>query len=153
MTKKEEILQKIEELKQEVEKLGSEYPKYMWSHNNSKSNQTIVKFVGECIGEVVASTAESVHGVGYKNENYIPCTDKTIWKEVTNPSELCDKDLVECWNSDYTHTRHYKFYDTKNKCTFFYDGSRGGVNYVNYRKLMPWEEMPWVKEARKTLEN
>jgi len=153
MCEKEELLKKIDELKQQVEALDSEYPKYMLSYNKPKSNQYIVKFTSKCEGEVVAVSDDPLHSFGHISNAWTEHADISTWKEVTNPDELCDKDLVECWDDDDTHGRLYRFYDTENECSFDLDGTKNGVYYDNYRKLMPWEYPDWAIEAQKTLED
>jgi len=150
MCDKEKLLEKIEELKQQVELLDSEYPKYMIYNGCRKSGRYIVKFSGECTGEVIAKADECALKIGYYSDEWVLSQS---WQEVTNPDILCDKDLVECWDNRYTHKRLLKFYDAKNKATYDYEGEHGGFRFENYRKLMPWEYPQWAIEAQKTLED
>ena len=149
----DQMLKEIEALKKKVEELGCEYPKYMLAINKIPSEQYIVKFTESRKGTVVKSASNETHKVGKYSGNWIPHTDTNTWKEVSNPDELYDKDLIECWDNIDTHKRDVRFYDTKNLCTFNYRGKRNGIVFDYYRKLMPWEEamFPWVEEARKTL--
>jgi len=149
MNTKEKILQKIEELEQ----LDNEYPKYMLATNALKCKQFIVKFTDEHTGTVVAAAEDAPYKVGGKSDDWVCANNTDAWKEITNPNELYDKDLIECWNTSYTCTRHYKFYDANNKCTFSFEGKRYSHRYDNYRKLMPWEYPEWAIEAQKTLED
>lgn len=152
MTKKE-ILQQIKELKKQVEQLDSEYPKYMLAINQDKHKQFIVKFISEKEGIVVATAEKALYEIDYRINFWSECSDTEVWKEVSNPDELCDKDIVECWDDKYTHCRLYRFYDAKNNCVFSEEGHRNGPIYQHYRKLMPWEELDWMGEAREVLEN
>jgi len=157
MKTKVELLAEIEKLKKQVEEYceyASDYPKYMLAYNHQKSEQYIVRFVSKTYGEVVAVSDNASYMVGCSSEEWIEHTNTEYWKETTNPNELCDKDVVECWDDNYIALRCIKFYDAKNSRTYdTYDGERNGAGYENYRKLMPWEEPEWCEEARKTLED
>ena len=151
--KKEKLLKKVEELKQQIEKLDNEYPKYMLAINVPKCRQFIVKFTNTNTGKVVATAEDSGHSINNERCKWVVYNNTSEWKEVNNPHELYDKDLVECWTNGFTHVRTLKFYDAENYSTFSVEGNRGSAFYDNYRKLMPWEYPEWVIEAQKTLED
>ena len=70
-------------------------------------------------------------------------------------NEPQDKDLVWCWDTDYTayFLRSAAFYDAKHKCVFVDNGKRGGVDFDNY-EVIPREQWPqWAVEAYKHLED
>jgi len=131
---------------------SSYYPKYMLYVGCNKYSEYIVRFDDDYTGEVVAVAHNSQIEIGYYSDDWMTHTNMR-WQEVTNPDILCDKDLVECWDNGDTHMRTLKFYDDKNKCTYSYAGGRNGINYGNYRKLMPWEYPQWAIEAQETLED
>jgi len=148
---KEELLQKIEELKQQVQYLSNEYPKYMLAHEFSKCDQYIVKFTSLNTGKVVAVADNACYRVGYASTYFMEHINSKAWKEVTNPNELCGKDLVECWDINHTYERVTRFYDADNNCTFAYDGKRDGHMYDKYKKIMPWEYPEWAVETQKNI--
>jgi len=150
---KEKLLKKIEELKQQVEKLNNNYPKYMLATNKFKSRLFIVEFTNMYEGTVIATAENSEYPIQHNSKHWFDCSNKNKWKEVNNPNELCDKDLVECWDNAHPYTRRISFYDAKNTCLFSIDGTRDGAIYDNYRKLMPWEYPDWAIEAQKSLKN
>ena len=65
--------------------------------------------------------------------------------------DFFDGQLVWCWDDDDTHSIILRFYDAKNKCSYQFDGTRGGHDYNNYE---PFEgNYPdWALEAFQTLE-
>jgi len=116
-----------------------EYPKYfMRLHSTIKY---IVKFTAPRIGEVIYVENKQCHlEVGFSSEIWNPHSDTRTWKEVTNPNELCNNDLVICWDNDYSHNRTIRFYNAINKTVFSYNGRKSGYCYDNYKKVMPWDE-------------
>ena len=60
------------------------------------------------------------------------------------------KEIV-AFEKEFTHYKHLKFYDSKNKCAYDYLGNREGFSYDNYE---PFEgNYPdWALEAFQTLE-
>lgn len=67
-------------------------------------------------------------------------------------TQIRDKDLVWCWDDEYTYIRHIRFYDAENQGTFDYDGIRDGRRWEHYEKYQG-EYPNWAKEAQKTLED
>ena len=80
---------------------------------------------------------------------------KLLKKQLKKPwstDDLADKDLVWCWDDDYTHTRILRFWDKQHTSTFLYDGSRYGSTYTNYKPYVgKWPK--WAKKAHKTLKD
>ena len=62
-----------------------------------------------------------------------------------------DGQLVWCWDDNDTHSRVLRFYEAKHKCTYQFDGTRGGTRFNNYE---PFEgNYPdWALDAFQTLE-
>jgi len=151
---KEELLKKVKELKQQIEQLDNEYPKYymLATASDRKYDQFIVKFTGLNTGAIVAKTEDVVYDIGDTCNDWVEHTSSE-WVETTNPKELCDKDLIECWDNDHTHAKSIRFYDAISNRAFSACGERRGVTYDNYKKFMPWEYPEWAIEAQKTLKN
>jgi len=155
-------LERIEEIEKELALLKAqckeeEYPKYMLAYTLPKDKQYIVKFTSINKGTIVSSSCNSCYKIGYVSTSWTQHTNTDIWKEVTNPNELCDKDLVRCWNNISTYRREIKFYDSKYKRTFSYKGRRHDDTFANYEKIMPWDEETVfgsdVEEERASLED
>ena len=143
-----ELGKEIEALKkQSIEKEEVKYPIYC----KSKSSLFVVKFQGLHSGEVIISYIGN--SVGYKSTTWVSHTDSDTWQqlEVCEKTGFFDGQLVWCWNKYLTHIRHLRFYDTKNKCTYSYNGDKDGGKYDNYE---PFEgNYPdWALEAFQTLE-
>jgi len=115
-----------------------------------KSQQYIVRFDDLTKGKVIAVSENAPYGLGYIGTKWAPYTDTDCWEEVTNLNELCDKDLVLCWDNFNKTTKTIGVYDAVNAKCYSYDGNRNGESFENYRKLMPWEILP---EYEKILEN
>ena len=143
-----ELGKEIEALKkQNTEKEKSIYPIYCKLIGSS----LVVKFTNLTIGELVVNNGHN--HVGKKFNEWIKHTDTKIWQqlEVCEITGFFDGQLVWCWDNDETHSRHLRFYDVKNKCTFYYDGNRDGTSFGNCE---PFEgNYPdWALEAFQTLE-
>ena len=85
--------------------------------------------------------------------HYEMCLSVEDYQKMLN--EPKDKDLVWCWDTDYTayFLRSAAFYDAKHKCVFVDNGKRGGVYFDNY-EVIPREHWPqWAIEAYKHLED
>ena len=123
-----------------------EYPIFMVNHEERKHRQYIVKFTSFTCGEVVEAHECSAYKVGDKGKQWIDHKDE-IWKEVSDPSRLIDKDVIECWDEYSDCTRVVGFYDGVNDCLYSKDGRRDGPSYRNMRKLMPWEYPEWVEKG------
>ena len=80
---------------------------------------------------------------------YVEIKERNITHEEWTPS---DKELVWCWDDDFTTGRILGFYDAVNQCIFTMVGKRDGDEYVRYA---PFEgEYPeWAKEAYKKLQD
>ena len=142
-----ELGKEIETLKkQNTEKKEITYPIYC----KLKHSSLVVKFTELQSGEVV------VDGKCYKTKATIfdckECTDTRFWQqlEVCEKTGFFDGQLVWCWSHNDTHSRYLRFYDVKNKSTFYYKGTRNGTRYDNYE---PFEgNYPdWALEAFQTL--
>ena len=142
-----ELGKEIEALKnQNTEKEEFKYPIYCKVKNSS----LVVKFTGLQSGEVVINNY--YHDAGDKKTTWISHEDTNYWQQldVCEKTGFFDGQLVWCWDLN-THYRALKFYDAKNECTFYYNGTRNGSRYSNYE---PFEgNYPeWALEAFQTLE-
>ena len=143
-----ELGKEIEALKNQVtEKKEIKYPIYC----KLKGSSLVVKFTGLQSGEVVINN--NYYNVGNKNTDWRSHTDNDVWQQldVCEETGFFDGQLVWCWENEFTHTKHLRFYDSKNKCAYDYSGNRGGFSYDNYE---PFEgNYPdWALEAFQTLE-
>ena len=150
-----ELEQKYLELGKEIEALKKQnteeeeiaYPIYY----KLKKSSLVVKFTGLQSGEVVVNSKH--YNIGDKSTTYRSHTDIDVWQQldVCEETGFFDGQLVWCWDNDETHSRHLRFYDVKNKCTYRYDGDRCGIRFNNYK---PFEgNYPdWALEAFQTLE-
>ena len=142
-----ELGKEIEALKKQSEKEESKYPIYC----KFKDSSLVVKFTGLQSGEVVVHTYP--HNVGDNRNDWIKHTDTDTWQQldVCEKTGFFDGQLVWCWDNDESHSRTLKFYDVKNKCAYYYNGSKEGNIYDNYA---PFEgNYPdWALEAFQTLE-
>ena len=142
-----ELGKEIEALKKQSEKEEIKYPIFCkW-----KQTSLVVKFTELQSGEVVVHTYP--HNVGYKRNDWRIHTDNIVWQQldVCEKTGFFDGQLVWCWENEFTHSKHLRFYDSKNKCAYDYSGNRGGFSYDNYA---PFEgNYPdWALEAFQTLE-
>ena len=150
-----ELEQKYLELGKEIEALKKQnseekeltYPIYC----RFKDQSLIVKFTALQTGVVVINNG--YYDVGHKDNNWREHTDTTVWQQldVCEKTGFFDGQLVWCWENEFTHTKHLRFYDSKSKCAYDYSGKRGGFSYDNYE---PFEgNYPdWALEAFQTLE-
>ena len=142
-----ELGKEIEALKKQSEKEEIAYPIYC----KLKDSSLVVKFTGLQSGEVVIN--EDRWNVGKSFMSWTKHTNKNEWQQldICENTVFFDGQLVWCWNKYLTHIRHLRFYDTKNKCTYSYNGDKDGGKYDNYA---PFEgNYPdWALEAFQTLE-
>ena len=148
MKKLEELEKKYAELGREIEALKGEtkYPIYCLG----KYDGAVVKFTSFIKGVVVK---QGKRDVGHKSDFFVEHTSKTIWQQldVCPNTGFYDGQLVWCWDNDDTHTRFLRFYDAKNKSTYYHYGERKGYGFYNYEPYEGnWPE--WALEAFKTLE-
>ena len=123
-----ELGKEIEALKkQSTEKKEFEYPIYC-KHLHSPF---VVKFTALKSGEIVVNDSYSV---GAKSTTWIKHTDINTWQQldVCEKTGFFDGQLVWCWENEFTHSKHLRFYDSKSKCSYDYSGKRGGFSYDNY---------------------
>ena len=141
-----ELGKEIEALKkQNTEKKEIKYPIYC-----KLRDSLVVKFTELQSGEVVVN--DKYYNIGEKGTNWTSHTVTTVWKQL----DFCEKtgffdgQLVWCWGNDDTHLKCLKFYDTKNKSTYRFNGNRSGSYFDNYE---PFEgNYPdWALEAFQTL--
>ena len=143
-----ELGKEIEALKkQNIEKEEFTYPIYC----KLKDSSLVVKFKGLRQGKtVVNNTFNNVGNKSYVWQNH---TDTNAWQQldVCEKTGFFDGQLVWCWENEFTHSKHLRFYDSKSKCAYDYSGKRGGFSYDNYK---PFEgNYPdWALEAFQTLE-
>ena len=149
-----ELEQKYLELGKEIEALkkqntGKEeitYPIYCKSIGSS----LVVEFTRLNEGKVVVNSRYD--SIGEYRTNWHDYNSNDVWQQldVCKETGFFDGRFVWCWSHNDTHSRYLRFYDVKNKCTFYYDGNRGGTRFNNYE---PFEgNYPdWALEAFKTL--
>ena len=110
-----------------------------------------MKFAELQSGEIVINSKNN--NIGDKSTNWISHTDTDVWQQldVCEKTGFFDGQLVWCWENEFTHCKHLRFYDSKNKCTYHCDGNRYGYSYKNYE---PFEgNYPdWALKAFQTLE-
>ena len=143
-----ELGKEIEALKNQVtEKEKIKYPIYC----KLKDSSLVVKFKGLRQGKPVVNN--TFNNVGDKSFIWQNHSETNIWQQldVCEETGFFDGQLVWCWENEYTHSKHLRFYDSKNKCSYDYSGKRGGFVYDNYE---PFEgNYPeWALEAFQTLE-
>ena len=143
-----ELGKEIEALKNQVtEKEEITYPIYY----KLKKSSLVVKFTGLQSGEVVVNSKH--YNIGDKSTTYRSHTDTRFWQQldVCEETGFFDGQLVWCWQNEFTHSKHLRFYDVKYKCAYDYSGKKGGFGYDNYE---PFEgNYPdWALEAFQTLE-
>ena len=143
-----ELGKEIEALKNQVtEKEEINYPIYC----KLKKSSLVVKFTGLQSGEVVVNSKH--YNIGDKSTTYRSHTDTNSWQQldVCEKTGFFDGQLIWCWQNEFTHSKHLRFYDVKYKCAYDYSGKKGGFGYDNYE---PFEgNYPdWALEAFQTLE-
>ena len=143
-----ELGKEIEALKkQNSEKEKFEYPIYC----KLKDSSLVVKFKGLIQGKTVVNN--TFNNVGDKSFIWQNHSETNTWQqlEVCEKTGFFDGQLVWCWDYNDTHVRTLRFYDVKNKCTYFFNGKNNGGYYENYE---PFEgNYPdWALEAFQTLE-
>ena len=142
-----ELGKEIEALKNQVtEKKEIKYPIYCKLRDSS----LVVKFTELQSGEVVVN--DKYYNIGNKNTDWRSHTDTDVWQQldVCEETGFFDGQLVWCWSHNDTHSRYLRFYDVKNKSTFYHNGNRNGIRFGNYE---PFEgNYPdWALEAFQTL--
>ena len=142
-----ELGKEIEALKkQSTEKEEIKYPIYY----KLKKSSLVVKFTGLQSGEVVVNSKH--YNIGDKSTTYRSHTDTNSWQQldVCEKTGFFDGQLIWCWQNEFTHSKHLRFYDVKYKCAYDYSGKKGGFGYDNYE---PFEgNYPdWALEAFQTL--
>ena len=143
-----ELGKEIEALKNQVtEKEEIAYPIYY----KLKYLSLVVKFTKLQFGEVVVN--DKYNNIGDKSTTWTSHTDTNTWQQldVCEKTGFFDGQLVWCWQNEFTHSKHLRFYDVKYKCAYDYSGKKGGFGYDNYE---PFEgNYPdWALEAFQTLE-
>ena len=143
-----ELGKEIEALKkQSTEKEEITYP----ISCELKYSSLVVKFAKLKFGEVVVN--DKYNNIGDKSANWTRHTDTDVWQQldVCEETGFFDGQLVWCWQNEFTHSKHLRFYDVKYKCAYDYSGKKGGFGYDNYE---PFEgNYPdWALEAFQTLE-
>ena len=150
-----ELEQKYLELGKEIEALKKQnteeeeiaYPIYC----KLKGSSLVVKFTGLQEGKLVVNSKYIKIEETFKEWRIF--TDINTWQQldVCEETGFFDGQLVWCWDNDEIHSRYLRFYDVKNKSTFYYNGTRNGTRFDNYE---PFEgNYPdWALEAFQTLE-
>ena len=143
-----ELGKEIEALKkQSTEKEEITYPIYC----KVKGSSLVVKFTGLQEGKLVVNSKHTKIEETFKEWRIF--TDINTWQQldVCEETGFFDGQLVWCWSHNDTHSRYLRFYDVKNKSTFYYNGARNGTRFGNYE---PFEgNYPdWALEAFQTLE-
>ena len=143
-----EFGKEIEALKkQNTEKEETKYPIYC----KLKDSSLVVKFTDLRTGEIVINNERN--SVGVKSNMFPSPMDTNVWQQlnICKKTGFFDGQLVWCWENEFTHSKHLRFYDSKNKCAYDYSGNKGGFSYNNYA---PFEENypDWALESFKTLE-
>ena len=142
-----ELGKEIEALKKQSEKEEFKYPIFC----KDKCTELVVKFTGLQSGEVIINNEH--YKIGDKITIWQNHTDINTWQqlEVCPETGFFDGQLVWCWDKYDTHTRHLRFYDAKNKCTYIFNGNRCGIRFNNYAPYEGnWPD--WALEAFQTLE-
>ena len=142
-----ELGKEIEALKKQSEKEESKYPVYC----KLKDSSLVVKFKGLKQGKTVVNN--TFNNVGNKSSVWQNHSETNVWQQldVCEKTGFFDGQLVWCWENEFTHSKHLRFYDAKNKCSYDYAGKKGGASYHNYE---PFEgNYPeWALKAFQTLE-
>ena len=142
-----ELRKEIEALKkQNTEKKEITYPIYC----KLKDSSLVVKFKGLRQGKTVVNN--TFNNVGEKAFTWQNHSETNTWQQldVCEKTGFFDGQLVWCWDNDDTHGRILKFYNVKNKCTYFFYGKNNGADFGNCE---PFEgNYPdWALEAFQTL--
>ena len=142
-----ELGKEIEALKkQSTEKEEITYPIYC----KLKGSSLVVKFTGLTLGKLVVNSKHTKIEETFKEWRIF--TDINTWQQlgVCEKTGFFDGQLVWCWDRDCSHYRELRFYDAKNKSTYYSSGKRLGFNYNKYA---PFEgNYPqWALEAFQTL--
>ena len=141
-----ELGKEIEALKKQSEKEEFEYPIFC----KLKDSSLVVKFKG--LNQGKTPFHNTFNNVGNKSSVWQNHTDTNAWQQldVCEKTGFFDGQLVWCWDNDDTHVVTLRFYDTKNKCTYQFDGTEDGHDYDNYE---PFEgNYPdWALEALKLI--
>ena len=142
-----ELGKEIEALKKQSEKEEFEYPIYC-KHIHSS---LVIKFTSLSEGEVVINNNEYKYSLKSTTWTHHTFADNWQQLDVCEKTGFFDGQLVWCWENEFTHSKHLRFYDSKSKCSYDYSGKRGGFSYDNYE---PFEgNYPdWALEAFQTLE-
>ena len=142
-----ELGKEIEALKKQSEKEESNYPIFCKNKNSS----LVVRFTSLREGEVVVNN--KYQDTGDKHNDWIIDTDADTWQQldVCEKTGFFDGQLVWCWDDDDTHSIILRFYEAKHKCTYQFDGTRGGTRFNNYEPL-EGNYPDWALEAFQTLE-
>ena len=143
-----ELGKEIEALKKQfAEKEKFNYPIYCKSIDSS----LVVEFTRLNEGKVVVNSRYD--NIGEYRTNWHDYNNNNVWKQlgVCEKTGFFDGQLVWCWSHNDTHSRYLRFYDVKNKSTFYYNGTRNVTRFGNYE---PFEgNYPdWALEAFQTLE-
>ena len=142
-----ELGKEIEALKKQSEKEEFKYPIFCKNKNSS----LVVRFTSLREGEVVVNN--KYQDTCDKHNDWIINTDSDTWQqlEVCEKTGFFDGQLVWCWENEFTHSKHLRFYDSKNKCAYDYSGNRGGFSYDKYESF-EGNYPDWALEAFQTLE-
>ena len=142
-----ELGKEIETLKKQSEIEEIKYPIFC----KLKDSSLVVKFKGLRQGKTAVNN--TFNNVGNKSSVWQNHTDTNAWQQldVCEKTGFFDGQLVWCWENGFTHSKHLRFYDSKNKCAYDYSGKKVGYSYNNYE---PFEgNYPdWALEAFYTLE-
>ena len=142
-----EALKKQNTEKEELKYTSYRYPMYCKSKNSS----LVVKLTASDEGEVIVNNKN--HNRGEFRKTWSDYNKSDVWQrlDVCEETGFFDGQLVWCWENNQTHFKCLRFYDAKNKCTYYSDGKKDGAFYDNYE---PFEgNYPdWALEAFQTLE-
>ncbi len=135
----------LEEALKEFNKPEFEYPMAFRSKYNK---DLIVLFDGIKSGNVIGK--KSRYDIGHYAPDWTKHTNTTRWQQIPYDKErgFYHGQMVYCWDSDYTHCVHIRFYDAINECVFGYSGNMNGWKYGNYSATMP----EFMNKAYDTLE-
>ena len=141
-----ELRAKINELEASLKVDKFDYP----ICKKSKISETIVLFDGLKKGKVLFQ-GDSMTEKGYYGLIWTPHTDTKIWEDYPYDKErnLYHKQMVYCFNNNYTHSVNIRFYNAINKCAYNTNGTNYNATYHNYSAEIP----EFLKEAYKTLKD
>ena len=150
-----ELEQKYLELGKEIEALKKQnteeeefkHPIYRKLIHSS----LVVRITGSNSGELVVN--DKYYKVGEHIKNWSNFNNNDVWQQldVCEETGFFDGQLVWCWSHAETHTRCLRFYDVKNKSTFYYNGTRNGTRFSNYEQF-EGNYPDWALKAFQTLE-